>query len=77
MLHDFDLVDSLKASNVRKNPCAFLQDSGAASLDDEPVRQVRQEIRQKLNSLEEDDDELEIDMEASDLRLRSDFEYVP
>lgn len=34
ILSDFDLVESLKASNVRRNPCAFLQDSGEGSAEE-------------------------------------------
>jgi hypothetical protein len=51
MMQDMDLVESLR------------QERG---MDDEPVRQVREQIRQRLQASDPDED-LDIDMEASEL----------
>ena len=70
-MQDLDLGDSLKASMVRQNPGASFQESG--SNEDEPIRQVREEFRQRLLA-SDPEEEFEIDMEASDLQLNSDYE---
>ena len=63
-MEDLDLIESFKASHVRQDVGALYQDS----MDNEPVKMVRDEIRQRLKA-SDPDEELEIDMEASDLQI--------
>ena len=70
-MQDLDLIDSLKASNVRKDPTSFFQDSVQQSAGrDIPVRE---EFRQRLLA-SDPDEELEINMSASDLQIMSEME---
>ena len=67
-MQDLDLIDSLKASNIRQNPCAFFQDSVQQSVDRDSSVPVREEIRQRLLA-SDPDEELEINMSSSDLQI--------